>query len=115
MRRATGGARRMTESTNLQTVQANGQTLHYLEQGTGEPIVLVHGSLGDYRTWRPQLEPFAQQYRVIAYSRRYQYPNSWPGDGHNYSPALHAEDLAGLVQTLGLGRVHLVGSSFGAY
>jgi len=93
----------------------NGAELHYVEQGTGDPVVFVHGSLGDFRSWRFQVEPFAARYRVIAYSRRYHYPNAWSGDGSDYSAALHAQDLAGLIQALGLESAHVVASSYGAY
>ena len=99
----------------LKTVELNGAKLHYLEQGKGRPVVLVHGSLGDYRTWKSQIEVFAQTYRVISYSRRYHYPNEWREDGKDYSAALHAEDLASFVKTLKISPVHLVASSFGAY
>ncbi len=52
-------------------IDANGTRLTYVDEGRGAPVVLVHGSLGDYRTWAPQVPFFAQHYRVIAYSRRY--------------------------------------------
>jgi non-heme chloroperoxidase len=51
-------------------VQINGLTLHYIELGQGTPVVLVHGTLGDYRTWDGQLEAFSKGYRLISYSRR---------------------------------------------
>lgn len=102
-------------SPQLMTIMVNNTELHYIEAGQGDPIVFVHGSLGDYRSWLFQFEPFAQHYRVIAYSRRYHYPNTSAGDGLDYSPLLHADDLAALVTALGLGRTHLVSSSYGAY
>ncbi len=96
-------------------LNVNGVDLHYLEQGKGDPVVFVHGSLSDYRTWGLQMKPFARHYRVIVYSRRYHYPNVWTGDGSDYSAVLHSEDLAALIKGLKLGRVHLVASSYGAY
>jgi len=74
----------------------------------------VHGSVTDFRIWDPQIEPFLKYYHVIAYSRRYHYPNTWIGDGSDYSPFLHAEDLAELIKELGLSPVHVVGISYGA-
>jgi non-heme chloroperoxidase len=52
------------------TIDANGTELVYVEQGDGETVVFVHGSLSDFRSWGLQMAPFAQRYRTIAYSRR---------------------------------------------
>lgn len=94
-------------------VPVEGARLHYFELGSGEPVVFVHGSIGDYRTWGYQFESFAARYRIISYSRRYHYPNTWIGDGRDYGTALHAQDLAAMVRALDLGPVHLVGQSSG--
>jgi pimeloyl-ACP methyl ester carboxylesterase len=96
-------------------VVVNGVELHYTEQGQGEPVVLLHGGQGDYRAWRPQLLALTPRYRVISYSRRYHYPNNNPLAATNYSALVDADDLAGLMTTLGLGPVHLVGTSYGAF
>jgi pimeloyl-ACP methyl ester carboxylesterase len=109
------GASTMQSQPQPQKINVNGAELTYIQQGEGVPVVLVHGSLGDFRAWGLQLEPFSQRYRVIAYSRRYHYPNAWTGDGSDYSTALHAADLAALITELGLGPAHIVAGSFGAY
>ena len=98
-----------------QRIRVNGVELCYTERGTGESLVLVHGGLGDYRYWEAQIEPFCQQYRVLSYSRRYSYPNENPIVPRDHSVVAEAEDLAALVDQLQLGRVHLVGHSYGAY
>lgn len=59
--------------------------------------------------------PFSERFRVIAYSRRYHYPGTWSGGQSDYSAARHGDDLAGLIESLNLGRPHIVASSFGAY
>lgn len=92
----------------------NGAELTYVEQGEGNPVVLVHGSLGDYRSWGPQIEAFSQLYRVIAYSRRRHWPNAWPSYGTGCSVEEHASDLGAFLDALGLDRPHLIGSSYGA-
>lgn len=99
----------------VQQVQiGNGVELHYVELGKGEPVVFVHGSLSDGSFWNPQLGPFAEKYHVIAYSRRYNQPNvNKPLPG--YSAVGDADDLAGLIKKLRLGRVHVIGHSYGAY
>jgi non-heme chloroperoxidase len=104
-------------SSEMQTreVQINGLTLHYIELGQGSPVVLVHGTLEDYRTWDGQLEEFSKRYRLISYSRRYHYPNEWPKDSTDFSVTIHARDLAAFIKALTLPPVHLIGHSYGAF
>ncbi|MET4176600.1 non-heme chloroperoxidase [Bradyrhizobium sp. LA6.1] len=96
-------------------VGVDGLTLHYIELGQGTPVVLVHATLEDYRTWDGQLEAFSKGYRLISYSRRYHYPNEWPKDATDFSVTLHARDLAAFIKALNLPPVHLVGHSYGAF
>jgi pimeloyl-ACP methyl ester carboxylesterase len=96
-------------------VRANGVELHYIEQGQGEPLILLHGGQGDYRAWQPQIQALSPRYRVISYSRRYHYPNDNPLTASNHSAVIDAADLAGLIAELRLGPVHLVGTSYGAF
>ncbi|HXO86440.1 MAG TPA: alpha/beta hydrolase [Gemmatimonadales bacterium] len=101
----------------LHLLEVNGTKLAYRLSGdSGTPLVFVHGSLGDYRSWRGQENAFAQAYRVLVYSRRYHRPNPQVADTNQaYSPKVHAEDLAALLLTLDLAPAHIVGSSYGAY
>ena len=99
----------------MPSIEVNGAGLEYSEQGTGDPLVFVHGSLEDLRSWRLQMKPFAQRYHVFAYSRRYHYPNAAFGSRPEYSAGQHAEDLAGLLERLAIAPAHLVCSSFGGY
>jgi pimeloyl-ACP methyl ester carboxylesterase len=73
----------------------------------------VHGSFSDYRYFTASIETLAQEHRVIALSLRHYYPERWDGQGSTFSLSQHASDVAGLVQVLGLGRVHLLGHSRG--
>jgi pimeloyl-ACP methyl ester carboxylesterase len=99
----------------LKIVRVNGVELHYLERGRGVPVIFVHGGLDDYRMWAAQMEPFAQSYRVIAYSRRYNFPNRNPYIRPDHSAIIEADDLAALITKLRLGPVHVVGYSYGAF
>lgn len=99
----------------MPAVKVNGTQLEYREQGQGEPVVLVHGTLGDLRSWNPQIDAFAEHYRVITYSRRYHHPNQCDGNESDYSAASHAEDLAAFIRSLGIESAHIVGNSYGAY
>ncbi len=97
-------------------LSVNGAHLTYRLNGdTGATVVFIHGSLGDLNVWRGQEALFAQRYRVLVYSRRYHPPNPAVEDNQNYSPKLHAEDLAALLLTLDVAPAHIIGSSYGAY
>jgi non-heme chloroperoxidase len=97
----------------VKTIAVNGTNVAYLEQGQGPPLVLVHGTMVDYRYWTAQMAPFAERYRVIAVSLRHHYPNASTGDQSDYGPRVHAADVAALVRTLAVPPVHLVGHSYG--
>jgi pimeloyl-ACP methyl ester carboxylesterase len=97
----------------VKQVEVNGVRLQYIEQGSGEPIVFLHGAPHDLRAWEPVREEIAKRYRFIAYTQRYFGTEPWPDEGKNYSIATHADDLAKFVTSLNAGPVHLVGWSHG--
>lgn len=101
------------KTPQVKTIRVRGVSFAYVEQGRGEPVVLVHGWLWDYRVWSAQLPEISKRYRVLAYSRRYNYPNAPTGGGADYSTATDVADLVALIKALKLGRVHLVGHSAG--
>ena len=102
-------------SPQTRQVRANGVDLFYLEQGTGAPVVFVHGAFSDFRYWEPQRQAVAKQYRFIAYTYRYHGTAPWPDEGQHYSTATHAADLAAFLRQLNAGSVHLVGLSLGGH
>jgi pimeloyl-ACP methyl ester carboxylesterase len=61
------------------------------------------------------MERFAQTNRVIAYSRRYNYPNQERAIAPNHSAIVEAQDLASFIRVLKLERPHVVGYSYGAF
>ena len=93
--------------------RVNGVELSYIEQGTGTPVVFVHGAWMDLRYWEPQRQAIATQYRFMAYSLRYHGTAPWPDAGQHYSLATHAADLTTFIRQLHAGPVHLVGLSSG--
>jgi esterase len=97
----------------LKTVEVNGYEMAYLEAGSGVPILLIHGSLTDYRTWRNQIPEFSKSYRTIAVCLRHHYPEKWDGSGDRFTIHQHAADIADFITKLNLGKVHLIGHSRG--
>ena len=92
---------------------SQGITLHYVDEGTGLPLIFVHGSLSDGGYWADQIGPFAEHYHAIAYSRRYNYPNTNP-PRPGYSAVADSDDLSALIRTLHLGKAVVIGHSCGA-
>ncbi|MFC0773895.1 alpha/beta fold hydrolase [Terrimonas alba] len=99
----------------VKSIFINGDSIHYIDVGKGDPVVFVHGAVGDYRTFGKQMEEFTKSHRVIAYSRRFAYPNQQTiNDSARLSAVSHASDLAELLKALKLGPANLYGHSYGA-
>jgi pimeloyl-ACP methyl ester carboxylesterase len=98
----------------LKRIDIGDVELTYLERGKGPLVVMVHGALGDCRTWSRLGSLLAQQYRVVSYSRRYHHLSPSPQGKIDYSYRQHVDDLIELIRALGLGPAHLVGHSYGA-
>ena len=89
--------------------------LAFSDNGRGEPLVFVHGSASDYRTWRLQEGPFSSEFRTIVYSRRYHWPNHKIPEGCEYSMDKQVDDLRELLHVVDAEPAHLVGHSYGAF
>jgi pimeloyl-ACP methyl ester carboxylesterase len=87
----------------------------YIKQGQGPTLVLVHGTLIDFRYWTEQMDPFAERSRVIAVSLRHHYPNPSTDGQSDSGLRVHAADIAALIRTLAGPPVHLVGHSYGGF
>jgi pimeloyl-ACP methyl ester carboxylesterase len=109
------GAQKSACGSEIQSIEINNATLHYFECGDGEPLVFVHGGLGDLHTFRAQVQTFSARFRVIAYSRRYSPPNA-PPRAADVSPfSVHVGDLRALIKELKATPAHFAGNSYGAY
>lgn len=93
----------------------NGYAIDYAEEGTGEPVVFVHGTLNDQRYWAPQMPAFGARYRAIAISLRHYWPAQWDGAGDDFKMDQHIADTAAFCEALGVGPVRLVGHSRGGH
>lgn len=85
--------------------------LHYVEQGHGAPLILLHGNGEDHTYFEKQIAYFSKRYRVIAVDTR----------GHGASPRgdapftirQFAEDLRSFMDRHAIARAHLLGFSDG--
>ena len=93
----------------------NGASLAVFEQGSGAPVVFVHGAPSDYRTWIPHCAELSVRWRAISYSQRYFGTAPWGTDWPPFSMRLHADDLITLLQALDAGPAHVVAWSYGGH
>ncbi len=99
----------------LQNASVDGTQLAYHESGQGDPVILVHGTASDIRTWSQQISSLSDSHRVIAYSRRYARPNNDIPDGMDDQMLPHVEDLRSFQQAVDAQPAHLVGHSWGGF
>src|SRR4051812_48552910 len=57
----------------IKSVAVNGYEMAYRDEGSGAPVVLVHGALGDYRIWTPVGAELSKRFHVITVSLRHHY------------------------------------------
>jgi 3-oxoadipate enol-lactonase len=87
------------------------ERLNYEVRGSGDAIVFIHGNAGDLRHWDHQVDTLAAHFRVIRYDVRGYGKSSLPVEGEPYA---NHEDLAALLDRLGVSKAHVAGWSMGA-
>ena len=92
----------------MPTVDVNGARLWYDEAGSGPPLLLLHGGLGDSGLWEPVVPFLAERFRVIRTDLRFFGRSTGPAAPWSW----HA-DIVGLLDELGVQRVALAGLSLG--
>jgi hypothetical protein len=55
---------------DYKTITVNGAELAYLERGSGDAVIFVHGSISDLRIWEKQMAAFPAGHRAIAYAMK---------------------------------------------
>ena len=99
-----------TRSQPMQRARVNGTDLEYVVQGTGEPVVLIHGALIADAYAPLCAEPaLAAGFQLVRYHRR-----GYAGSARAAAPfgiAQQAADCLALLRYLGIARAHVVGHS----
>jgi microsomal epoxide hydrolase len=88
---------------------SDGIRIHYIDSGTGKPIVFIPGWSMPAWIWQKQIDEFSKRYRVIAVDPRSQGESDKPTYGH--LPETRARDYKELIDQLGLKQPVLVGWS----
>jgi pimeloyl-ACP methyl ester carboxylesterase len=93
-------------------VEVNGHAVHYTKQGTGKPLILVHGFAGSIYTWRHLIPLLTDYYTVYAYDVLGFGLSDKPPDGE-YDMGPHGEFLINFMDALEIPSANLVGHSMG--
>lgn len=94
-----------------QYATVNGVRLHYVEGGTGMPLVCLPGWPQTWYSYQPVAVELAKTYRVLIVDIRGMGSSAKPQSG--YDKKTMAADIAALLQQLGLTKVHLMGHDIG--
>jgi pimeloyl-ACP methyl ester carboxylesterase len=97
--------------TDMKFLDVHGERVAYVDEGSGEAILLLHGILGSSQTWRAVIGPLARNYRVVA-------PDLL-GHGNStkprcdYSLGALSVLVRDILDQLGIARATIVGHSLG--
>ncbi len=93
------------------TIQTRDLRMHYLQQGTGEAVVFIHGFPETSYEWRFQIEALSQEYACFAPDMRGFGGTDKPGV--RVTRALLSQDVINFMDALGLEKAHVVGHDWG--
>jgi pimeloyl-ACP methyl ester carboxylesterase len=88
-------------------------TIYYETSGDGPPLVFVHGGWMDGTAWKPQVDHFAEDYRVVTIDVR-GHGKTGVTEPDRYSIGLFTDDLEALLSKLGIDQPVLCGLSLGS-
>ncbi|MBD2078033.1 alpha/beta fold hydrolase [Phormidium sp. FACHB-592] len=95
------------------TIHTNGIKLHYVTQGEGPLMLMLHGFPEFWYSWRHQIPEFARDYKVVALDLRGYNDSDKPEAQSAYVMAEFIKDIKGVIEGLGYDRCVLVGHDWG--
>jgi pimeloyl-ACP methyl ester carboxylesterase len=100
-----------SERTTMRSVEVDGLTITYRQEGSGPPVLLLHSVLTDSRVWARQFEGLSDSFTLTAWDA--------PGSGQSSDPPEgctiegYVQALAGFIAATGLDRPHIIGAAWG--
>ncbi len=102
------------ESWSHHIIETNGIHFHYVEQGNGSPVLLLHGFPELWYSWRHQIPALAAaEFRAIAPDLRGYGESDKPSEIEAYDIQHLVADLVGLLDALGIERAVIAGHDWG--
>lgn len=92
---------------------SEGMKLHYVTQGEGPLMLMLHGFPEFWYSWRHQIPEFAKEFKVVALDLRGYNDSDKPHDRAAYVMDEFVQDVEGVIQELGYDRCVLVGHDWG--
>ncbi|PSB24552.1 alpha/beta fold hydrolase [Stenomitos frigidus] len=92
-------------------VETNRIRLHYVTQGDGELVLLLHGFPEFWYAWRFQIPALARHFKVVVPDLRGYNESDKPASGYDLDTL--SADIQGLIESLGYARAHIVGHDWG--
>jgi pimeloyl-ACP methyl ester carboxylesterase len=103
----------ITESWQHSYINTNGVKLHYVTQGEGPLMIMLHGFPEFWYSWRHQIPEFAQYYKVVALDMRGYNDSDKPKETSAYTINEIVKDVEGVIRGLGYDKCVLVGHDWG--
>jgi pimeloyl-ACP methyl ester carboxylesterase len=94
-------------------IVSNGVKLHYVTQGEGPLMLMLHGFPEFWYSWRHQIPEFANDYKVVALDLRGYNESDKPPQQSAYVMSEFVKDVEGVIRGLGYDRCTLVGHDWG--
>ncbi|WP_068816893.1 alpha/beta fold hydrolase [Phormidesmis priestleyi] len=103
----------MLETWQHDCIHTNGINLHYVTQGEGPLMLMLHGFPEFWYSWRKQIPEFAKDHKVVAIDLRGYNDSDKPDDKEAYVMTEFIADVKGVIEGLGYDRCILVGHDWG--
>jgi len=96
-----------------QLISVAGRKVYVEDRGAGPPVLLVHGFGASSYSWREVIRELEDDFRIVAVDLAGFGLSERPTDKNDYTRFAQGELLLGVLDALGIDRVHLVGHSYG--
>jgi epoxide hydrolase 4 len=94
-------------------LKTNGIRLHYVTDGSGELMLMLHGFPEFWYSWRHQIKEFSEDYKVVAFDLRGYNDSDKPAKSSAYVMSELLADVKGAIEALGYGTCILVAHDWG--
>ncbi len=97
----------------MQVAPVGDYEIHYVDQGEGFPILLIHGLAGDHTAWNPQIEAWCGRHRVVVTDTRGAGRSTQVDEPVTIRDL--AKDIVAVLDHAGIEKCHLIGRSMGGF